>query len=312
MSRSEIPDPPTATEPPKDWEHYELFTSVKKAIFSLPSRFESPLTIEGVLATDLFAFNSSLSTTIEQQLVDSLNRLRSAWDPEQRYTLYEFERQPQTFPDVVLKASAPDVEPAVLLGIELKGWYALAKEKEPSFRYKVTPAVCARTDLLVVVPWALSNVISGAPIVFEPFVMGARHAAEYRNWYWQHKRGGTSNKEIEISSVDQFYPTKSDMISDRPTSDSGGNFGRLARAGVMESYILELFEEKLAGIQLSAWQRFLSIFTEGVTDEDIDVALQKITNNVTNSVDDPETAEKLAEKFREVADIIDGARTANK
>ena len=40
------------------------------------------------------------------------------------------------------------------MGIELKGWYVLAKEKEPSFRYKVTPAVCAPADLLVVVPWA--------------------------------------------------------------------------------------------------------------------------------------------------------------
>jgi hypothetical protein len=49
------------------------------------------------------------------------------------------------------------------MGIELKGWYVLAKEKEPSFRYKVTLTVCAPADLLVVVPWALSNVISGRP-----------------------------------------------------------------------------------------------------------------------------------------------------
>lgn len=270
------------------------------------SRFESSLNIDGVLATDLFAFNSSLGATIEQQVVDSLNKLRSVWDPEQRYALYEFERQPQTFPDVVLKASAPDVDPTVLMGIELKGWYVLAKEKEPSFRYKVTPAVCAPADLLVVVPWALSNVISGSPIVFEPFVMGARHAAEYRNWYWRHKRRGASNRDIDFSTIKQFYPTKSDMISDRPVSDSGGNFGRLARAGVMEDYISQLFEEKLAGIQLAAWQRFLSIFTEGVSDKDIDAALQKIADNVANSVGDPEASQKLAEKFREIADLIEG------
>lgn len=306
MSDRKIPDPPFPTEPENTWEHYGLFESVKKAIFSLPSRFESSLNIDGVLATDLFAFNSSLGATIEQQVVDSLNRLRSVWDPEQRYALYEFERQPQTFPDVVLKASAPDVKPTVLMGIELKGWYVLAKEKEPSFRYKVTPAVCAPADLLVVVPWALSNVISGSPIVFEPFVMGARHAAEYRNWYWKHKRKGSSDRGIELSSVNQFYPTKSDMISDRPASDSGGNFGRLARSGVMEEYIAKLFEEKLAGIQLSAWQRFLSIFTEGVTDKEIDAALQKISDNVGRTVDDPEASKRLAEKFREIANLIEG------
>jgi len=306
MSKSKIPNPPAATEPQEDWEHYDLFVSVKKAIFSLPSRFESTLNIDGVLATDLFAFNSSLGATIEQQVVDSLNKLRTVWDPEQRYALYEFERQPQTFPDVVLKASAPDVEPTVLMGIELKGWYVLAKEREPSFRYKVTPSVCAPADLLVVVPWALSNVISGSPIVFEPFVMGARHAAVYRNWYWQHKRKGTSNRGIEHSSVNQFYPSKSDKISDHPASDSGGNYGRLARAGVMEEYISQLFEEKLAGIQLASWQKFLSLFTEGATDKHVDAALQKIARNVAGSVDDPEASKKLAEKFREIAGIIEG------
>lgn len=306
MKESDIPNHPVATEPPKGWAYYDLFGSVKKAIYSLPSRFESTLNIDGVLATDLFAFNSSLGATIEQQVVDSLNRLRSVWDPDQRYALYEFERQPQTFPDVVLKASAPGVEPTVLMGIELKGWYVLAKEKEPSFRYKVTPAVCAPADLLVVVPWALSNVISGSPIVFEPFVMGARHAAEYRNWYWQHKRKGTSSRGIEPSKVDQFYPTKSEMISDRPASDSGGNFGRLARAGVMEEYIAELFEVKLAGIQLASWQQFLSVFTEGATEKDIDMALQKIAKIVATAVNDLEASKKLADKFREIAGIIEG------
>ena len=306
MSENETPSAPSATEPEKEWEHYGLFETVKNAIFSLPSRFESSLNIDGVLATDLFAFNSSLGATIEQQVVDSLNKLRSVWDPKQQYELYEFERQPQTFPDVVLKASAPDVEPKVLMGIELKGWYVLAKEREPSFRYKVTPAVCAPADLLVVVPWTLSNVISGSPIVFEPFVMGARHAAEYRNWYWQCKRKGSSDRGITLSTVNQFYPTKSDMISDRPVSDSGGNFGRLARAGVMEDYISQLFEEKLAGIRLAGWQRFLSIFTEGATDKDIDSALQKIADSVASAADDPEASQRLAEKFREIANLIEG------
>ncbi|MCM5705840.1 hypothetical protein [Larsenimonas salina] len=306
MSKSEIPEPPEAIEPSDSWEHHGLFESVKKAVFSLPSRFESSLNIDGVLATDLFAFNSSLGATIEQQVVNSLNKLRSVWDPEQEYALYEFERQPQTFPDVVLKASAPNVKPAIIMGIELKGWYVLAKEREPSFRYKVTPAVCAPADLLVVVPWALSNVISGSPIVFEPFVMGARHASEYRNWYWRHKRGGSSKKDVRISSANSHYPTKSDRISDVPESDSGGNFGRLARSGAMEEYISGLFEEKLAGIQLAAWQRFLSMFTESATNKDIDIALQKIADNLGKSLDNPDIARKVADNFRHIANLIDG------
>jgi len=137
MDHIENPAPaaPVESEPNRDWEHYALFSAVKNALFSLPSRFESSLRVSGVLATDLFAFNSALSATIEEQVVLSLNKLRSVWDPKDKYALYDFERRPQKFPDVVLKASSAAVEPQILLGIELKGWYVLAKEKEPSFRY---------------------------------------------------------------------------------------------------------------------------------------------------------------------------------
>jgi hypothetical protein len=268
---------PQLTEPPATWEHYDLFQAVKKAIYSLPSRFESSLRISNVLATDLFAFNSALSATIEEQVVGSLNRLRTVWDPEQKYALYDFERRPQTFPDVILKASSRELPTQIILGIELKGWYVLAKEQEASFRYRVTPAVCADADLLVVVPWALSEVVSGTPKIFQPFVTGAKYAAEYKNWYWQHKMIGKSDKSITLSKVKQHYPAKSDMIADSPVSDGGGNFGRLARTSLLDIYKTDLFSERLVGIPLSAWQRFLAIFTEGSSGERVDRELAKLT-----------------------------------
>ena len=307
-SAEAVVPPPDPQGPSEQWDHIELFKSVKKSVFSLPSRFESDLTISGVLATDLFAFNSSLGATIEEQVVDALNKLRTIWDPEQRYALYTFERQPQTFPDVVLKAAAPDVEPEVLMGIELKGWYVLAKEREPSFRYKVTPAVCAPPDLLVVVPWALSNVISGSPRVFEPYVVGARYAAEYRNWYWRHAKGGTGDNSITLSAVTAHYPTKSDMISDRPAVDGGGNFGRFARSGAMDEYIAELFEDRLAGIPLWAWQRFLSQFTQSRSRDDIVRALDRMVEEIGNQSGHPfgkDLQNALSEKFRELSSILD-------
>ena len=286
------PPPPGPTEPDPTGEHIELWKAVKKAIFTLPSQFASKLVISGVLATDLFAFNSSLGATIEEQVIASLNKLRSVWDPEQKYALYSFERQPQTFPDVVLRASAPDVEPQILMGIELKGWYALAKESEPSFRYKVTPAVCAPADLLVVVPWALSKVISGSPQVFVPYVISARQAAEYRNWYWEHAKGAKGDNSITLSTVATNYPTKCDMISDRPASDSGGNFGRFARTKAMDSYIKELFDDKLAGIPLWAWQRFLSLFTESQTTSDVIRGLDALASSLATSTHNAEVQEQ--------------------
>jgi hypothetical protein len=297
-----LPPSPNPVEP-IHWEHYELWKAVKAALYTLPSRFESELAISGVLATDLFAFNSSLGATIEEQVIASLNKLRSVWDPDQRYALYSFERQPQTFPDVVLRASAPDVQPRILMGIELKGWYVLAKEQEPSFRYKVTPAVCADADLLVVVPWALSNVVSGSPRVFAPFVVGAKHAAEVRNWYWQHSRGARGDTAITMSQATTPYPAKSDAIADRPAADSG-NFGRLARSGVMREYIAELFNDKLAGIPLSAWQRFLSLFTENQASDQVDTGLRRLAATLTAAESQEADREQIVLKIEELLDLI--------
>lgn len=272
-----IPSSPQAVDPPADWSHTQLFNAVRNTLFALPSFFRSDLVISGVLATDLFTFNSSLGATIETQVVNALNELRSTWDPDQNYTLYRFVRQAQQFPDVILRASAPDLEPKILMGIELKGWYALAKEHEPSFRYKVTPTVCAPWDLLVVYPWALNIVVSGSPQLFQPYVESARYAAEYRNWHWQYKKSGRGNNEINLSSITHFYPTKSEPISDMPQSDNGGNFGRFARTGLMDDYMTTLFREALSGIPLAAWQKFLSLFSEDRTLEEVMHALERIT-----------------------------------
>lgn len=285
---------PVESGPNKDWAHHDLYLAVKKALFSLPSRFESSLRISDVLATDLFAFNSALSATIEEQVVASLNKLRSVWDPNEKYALYDFERRPQTFPDVILKASSLDIYPQIILGIELKGWYVLAKEQEPSFRYKTTPAVCADPDLLVVVPWALSDVVSGTPKVFSPFVTSAKYAAEYKNWYWQHQIEGTSDKTISLSTASQHYPAKSDAISDTPAKDGGNNFGRLARTKMLDNYKKELFNERLAGIPLSSWQRFLKIFTENSSLEKMDQQLDILAKSILK------TKKKAPEKNIEI------------
>lgn len=205
-----------------------------------------------------------------------LNELRTTWHPEQRYATYRFVRQSQRFPDVILRSAVPDADPLVLMGIELKGWYALAKEREPSFRYKVTPAVCAPPDLLVVYPWVLSSVVSGSPQLYEPFVTNARFAAEYRNWHWQHRRKTSGNSGITLSSVTHHYPDKSDAISDQALSDGGKNFGRFARTGLMDDYMDTLFQQDLSGIPLSAWQRFLAIFSESRPETEITRILDRL------------------------------------
>ncbi len=278
---SALPPEPQLLLLDEQWEHAALYHRVYKALFALPSLFKSNLTISGVMATDLFAFNASLGATIEAQVTSALNAIRSTWDPKEEYTLYQFVRQPQTFPDVTLRTNAPGQSPTVIMGIELKGLFLLAKEREPSFRYRVTPAVCTPADLLVVYPWALSNVISGTSQLFTPYIVNARYAAEYRNWWWQYRKGGNGNNQVKLSSEHTYYPMKSDRTSDVAPGDNGGNFGRFARTGLMESYIASIFREELAGIPLDAWQRFLTIFTEGRSEERMERVLNVLAKDYT-------------------------------
>ena len=250
---SAIPEPPSPEEP-STWEHYELWRRIRRALFAVPDHFSTPTNIEGLLARDIFTLNAPFAATIEESVVRTLNDLRPAWDPDQQYQTYSFIRQPQTFPDVVLREIDNGSSP--LMGIELKGWYLLAKEKQPTYRFTVTAAACNPWDLLVVVPWALSNILAGAPVLFRPFVQPARYCALKRNHYWQFERETTSDTDIDTPLGVTPYPAARDHISDHPRNDSGGNFGRLARYGIMNSYMAEMLNQQVRGIAASDWVNF--------------------------------------------------------
>ncbi len=262
------------TSPPHPDDVVRLWHDVRGALAALPGYFRSTLNVTGVMATDLHAFNASLSTAIEQEVVDLLNRLReNTWDRSGIWALYGFERQPQRFPDVILKTDAQGVAPAIIMGIELKGWYVLAKEGEPSYRFRVSPNVCTAFDLIAVYLWAFSNVISGTPLLYEPYVVGAKYAAEYRNWPWEYgmqSRTPGASRGLSRSAANQPYPLKSDLISDRAENDSGSNFGRFARTGTMDSFKANLDQRMQAGIPIRAWRQFLKVFTESQRTEALD------------------------------------------
>jgi hypothetical protein len=260
-------DVPEMRVPDESDPRYELWQRVQDAVRALPAHFRTITNIEGLAATDLFTLNSTLGATIEVQVVDTLNRIRKVWDPDDEWLLYSFERQSQTFPDVRLVARKSDGSVEIPFAMELKGWYLLSKEGEPSFRYQVTPSACSEWDLLVVVPWHLDNVLAGRPRVLEPFITSARYAAEYRNYWWQYLRRTNSDTRIVSPSVrtPPPYPSKSEKISDKPVSDSGKNFGRIARIGLMDEYVDQLLDHQIGGIRARHWVDFFRIYAESKT-----------------------------------------------
>lgn len=250
---SRMPERPWPVDP-VEWEHYELWKRVRHALFAVPSHFTTPTTIEGLLATDIFTLNAPLAATIEESVVNTLNELRPVWDPDSRYQTYSFVRQSQTFPDVRLQSVDNGMVP--LMGIELKGWYLLSRERFPTYRFTVTREACNPWDLLAVVPWVLSNVLAGSPVLMRPFVQPARYCAEQRNHYWQNERDSKSDSGILIPEGVGPYPNKSDPISDKPYNDPGRNFGRLARYGIMTEYIGAMLKEPVRGVPVSSWIKF--------------------------------------------------------
>jgi len=228
----------------------------------LPGFFEFGTHFEGIDATDLFALNSVLGASIEGQVVRTLNKMRGEWDPDEQWNGYRFVRQSQTFPDVLLARRGADAID-VAMGIELKGWYLLSKEGVGSFRFQVTPAACSVFDLIMIVPWRLSNVMSGTPVAGEPWIASARYAAELRNYWWQHVRRTAGPRGIIQPAGVQPYPTKDMSILDVPELDGGGNFGRLPRVtGLMTDFVAATTAQEALGIPIRDWISFLQLHSE--------------------------------------------------
>lgn len=297
-----VPGRPTRTPLPQDDKRARLVENVRAALAALPSYFRSETVIEGLEAGDLFSLNSVLGGTIEVQTVATLNRIREVWDPDAEWAEYGFERSSQSFPDVRLVTRADGhVSPA--LGIELKGWYLLSREAEPSFRYTASRDASSPYDLLVVVPWRLSNILSGTPLVYEPFVEQSMYAADLRTFYWESLRGDGSI--IHPEGVTPYPPPKF-AISDKPVSDGGKNFGRVARVrGLMDDFVADVLGRSVSGIPAKHWLSFFRTYTDNADSSVVDAAVARALESVQHP-QTAERAERIATALRDLSDLIAG------
>lgn len=255
-------------------EHGTLYDEIPELLNRVPSDFSSEVHMEGLDATDIFGLNEILASSVENQVVESLNNLKPDMDVGDRYQDYEFVRQSQTFPDILFQDSTHQGENP-LMGIELKCWYLLAKEGDPSFRFKTTPAACAPQDLLVIYPWVLDNIVTGSPEIFQPFIMPADFASMYVDYYWQELKNWqpeTPDKSIERPKNVSHYPNpKTDFIQDKPAQDAGNNYGRfrsrlISSLPPLQDYVNQMKTRELLGVPSDQWRGF---FTSSNESEDI-------------------------------------------
>lgn len=244
--------PPKEHLPAPNWQYYKLWQDVHSFLdHDIHRQFHSVVQIAGIGVGDIYTFGQTLNATVEEEFVRTLNESRTVWDSAQVYEDATFERQSEVFPDILFKRND-----AIIFGIELKTWYLLAKEGEPSFRFRTSPKACADGDLMVVVPWVLSNVLSGSPVIFKPYVRQLRYIAEYRNYWWQNIRSSTDDISITEPETVTTYPVGRERILDTPVYDDGNNFGRIARTGLLDDYVRALDSKILLGKTAQEWRRF--------------------------------------------------------
>lgn len=301
-----LADAPERTELPDDEKLRKLHRNVTDALLALPIYFRSATNIEGLEAGDLFSLNSVLGGTIEVQTLATLNRIRDVWDPDDEWTEYGFERSSQSFPDVRLVTSNPNL-PSPVLGIELKGWYVLSKELEPSARYQATRDACSPWDLIVFVPWRLSNVLSGVPVVYKPYIEQAIYAADMRNHYWQVSRASKGG-DTSITAPPNVhpYPSAKTKTSDKAKSDSGGNFGRLGRVpGLMQDFVESTLQNPIAGIGAKHWVRFFKTYLDNADSATVDATISRALAR-TSKPNDKAREERMVEVMGELRELLNG------
>jgi hypothetical protein len=236
-------------DPADGQEAFQIWSDVRAAVQMLPSVWNTRVRISGVNAEDVPSFNTAVGTTIEREVVRCLNSdLRHVWDPSGVYADLRFERQGTVYPDAPLRRPG---EKGRATGLELKGWYILSREGEPSFRYHTDPASCAPSDMLVVVPWILDEIVRGKPIVFEPYIEQARYAAETTQWYWQHGRKSSTATPGFKEVAETLVRTNAVALD-----DDGRNFSRLARCDIpeMTEWLKDTYAETFHDVPLGLLQ----------------------------------------------------------
>lgn len=302
-SSETVVDPPPRPELDSSDPKTRLYEDVRGALLALPGQFNFDHSISGINATDLHNLNTLIGAAIETEVVRSLNTLRHLWDPDNEWAEYAFQRSSQAFPDVRLVKFTGTIaaEEPPALGIELKGWYLLSAEAAGSFRYKVAPNACAPHDLVCVVPWFLSNAVSGVARVTEPWVENARFAAHYRDWWWQNVKRTEGSREINYPPDAAPYPNKADLVQAKPEYDTD-NFGRLPRCkGLMDVFIARSNAAPILGIPAQDWSKFLEWHKSTATPEFI---AQKLALEISRK-DRAVTPDALAEVLKALKALRD-------
>lgn len=254
---------PEPKHPPKNWRHRRVWERVRDLISDASFLAHSDVQL-GIRGSDtdpldnLMTLNGATSRALEVIATKKLNslRCRRKWDPNKKYSDYEFVHQSQTVPDILLRHRKKSI---IAFGIELKAWNLLAKESKPSFRFATAAGGFEIHDLLVCFPWVLDGFVWGTPRFIAPYVVSAKWAAEKRDYWWQNERVTTSDTTINQPPDLTPYPASKVRSAAAPAGHESRNFGRFARARTMDDFIRRSLASTQHGLPCRLWRDFFKL-----------------------------------------------------
>lgn len=92
-------------------------------------------------------------------------------------------------------------------------------------------------------------------------------------------------------------------MADEPVADRGGNFGRLARTGIMDDFLRVSLRTAVAGIAAEHWIKFFRIYSEPRDNTKIDQWLERRMNSIRRGAT-PQDARRALQLLRELGRLL--------
>ena len=140
-----------------------------------------------------------------------------------------------------------------------------------------------------------------------PYIELGKYAAEYRNFRWMTARENSTRSTSIVRPPEVYrrpYPQSKVEASDKAENDKGNNFGRIARSGLLDDYLLKIKAIDYLGIKVSHWMKFFRVMSENRTSEEIDRQLDGILETIKAEIEPNKIAPDYQNTLQEIIENL--------
>ena len=124
-------------------------------------------------------------------------------------------------------------------------------------------------------------------------------------------RGAPGDTGVTTPSGVTPYPAPKVKTSDKANSDSGSNFGRVARVpDLMDGYCAQMLTTPVAGIRAKHWVSFFKTYSDNANSDQVDAAIERALSRLGTKLDDGR-GDEIGTALRRLQELISGGPTGS-